>query len=82
MDVSLGPSFWAALPQHLPCLQRLDLGEWDHHGQDPGTLAAMAQFVTSYTGQPLQLCVGDLQGLRPALGLPPAEDHTLQLPLA
>lgn len=77
---SLAPSLWAALPKHLPCMRSLS-GDSGHLTQDPAALAALRQFIATYKSQPLELVISDLPGLRSALGLPPGEGNTVQLPL-
>lgn len=54
----VAPSFWPALPTHLPCLSSVFVEYW---GQGCNrSAAALAQLMTTYQGPPLEIVVHSL----------------------
>lgn len=53
-DCDVDPSFWAALPHHLPQLSNVMLDGWNPHHTDPA-FAALVQLANSYRGPSLHI---------------------------
>lgn len=71
---SVSPTFWAALPQHPPCVSHLHV-KWEPRDSGPSTVA-LTQLVATYKGPPLQLFINadaaEAAQLHAALQLPGA----------
>lgn len=81
----IAPSFWAALPVHLPHLQHLSLDWWyPICDRDAAADAALANFMRTYSGPPL--CLEMDGSLCAAMGIAQAVPYRygnslVQLPL-